>query len=206
VPSANETSFQTRVRWAGSHAPGPLGPRSYTRDLLVEPEGKPPIAGSASARYFGDDARYNPEDLMLASLGECHLLTYLALAAKAGIRVTALRAVVTGTLGKIEGKVRFREATLHVTTEIDGDAGAEPRGSCMRPPTTTASWQAPSTSPSAWKRRSRTPAARMRPSLCPPLADRAGRVALGKHTRGCNGQVALILPCAPATSDVPRER
>jgi organic hydroperoxide reductase OsmC/OhrA len=125
VPSANETSFQTRVRWAGSHAPGPLGPRSYTRDLLVEPEGKPPIAGSASARYFGDDARYNPEDLMLASLGECHLLTYLALAAKAGIHVTALRAVVTGTLGKIEGKVRFREATLHVTTEIDGGADAD---------------------------------------------------------------------------------
>ena len=93
-------------------------PRSYTRDLLVEPQGKPPILGSASSRYFGDDARYNPEDLMLASLGECHLLTYLALAAKAGIRVTGLSVQVRGTIARVEGKMRFREATLQVFTEM----------------------------------------------------------------------------------------
>ena len=125
IMASNETSYETRVRWVGAHSLDPLGPRSYTRDLLVEPPGKPPILGSASSRYFGDDGRYNPEDLMLASLGECHLLTYLALAAKAGIRVTALSAQVSGTIAKIEGKMRFREATIRVSTEIEAGADAE---------------------------------------------------------------------------------
>ena len=123
--TANDTSFETRVRWVGAHSLEPLGPRSYTRDLLVEPQGKPPILGSASSRYFGDDALYNPEVLMLASLGECHLLTYLALAAKAGIRVTGLSVQVRGTIARVEGKMRFREATLQVFTEIESGADAD---------------------------------------------------------------------------------
>jgi organic hydroperoxide reductase OsmC/OhrA len=125
MATSNDASFETRVRWVGAHSREPLGPRSYTRDLLVEPEGKPSIPGSASSRFFGDDGRYNPEDLMLASLGECHLLTYLALAAKAGIRVTALSAQVRGTIGRVEGKMRFREATIRVVTEIAAGADAE---------------------------------------------------------------------------------
>ena len=55
-----ESLFETRVRWTGSYAPGPLSARSYTRDMLVDPGGKPPILGSASSRYLGDDGRYNP--------------------------------------------------------------------------------------------------------------------------------------------------
>lgn len=100
------------MRWTGSYVPGQSGGRSYTRDMLVEPAGKAPILGSAGARFFGDDSRYNPEDLMLASLAECHLLTYLALAAKAGIRMTSFRVEVSGVLGQEGGKTRFVSATL----------------------------------------------------------------------------------------------
>jgi organic hydroperoxide reductase OsmC/OhrA len=115
-----EPLFETRVRWTGSYAPGPITARSYTRDLLIDPEGKPPILGSASSRYLGDDSRYNPEDLMLASLAECHLLTYLALTAKAGIQLAGLVVSARGALGKVEGKIRFAWATVSpVTTVLD---------------------------------------------------------------------------------------
>jgi organic hydroperoxide reductase OsmC/OhrA len=92
--------------------------------MLVEPDGKPPIPGSAGSHYFGDDARYNPEDLMLASLAECHLLTYLALAAKAGIRLSSLHIEISGTLGVVDGKMRFERATLvPVTGVVDAAQG-----------------------------------------------------------------------------------
>jgi organic hydroperoxide reductase OsmC/OhrA len=110
--NSRESLFQSQVRWTGGYVSGQTGGRSYTRDMLVEPAGKPPIPGSAGARFFGDDARYNPEDLMLASLAECHLLTYLALATKAGLRFEALSIQITGVLGSSGGKTRFVSATL----------------------------------------------------------------------------------------------
>lgn len=97
---------------------GQTGGRSYTRDMLVEPPGKPPIPGSASAHFFGDEARYNPEDLMLASLAECHLLTYLALATKAGLHLAELKIDVAGTVGTRDGKTRFLHATLTAHTRL----------------------------------------------------------------------------------------
>ena len=118
MPSSREAPFETRVRWTGGYVEGQTGGRSYTRDMLVEPAGKPPILGSAGARFFGDEARYNPEDLMLASLAECHLLTYLALATKAGLRLAALSVEASGTLGTTEGKTRLVRATLTARTRV----------------------------------------------------------------------------------------
>lgn len=112
MANPREASFHSRVRWTGAYVSGQSGARSYTRDTQVEPSGKPVILGSAGARYFGDDSRYNPEDLMLASLAECHLLTYLALATKAGLRLESLAIGITGELGKVEGKTRFVRAIL----------------------------------------------------------------------------------------------
>jgi organic hydroperoxide reductase OsmC/OhrA len=125
MPTPRESSFTSRARWTGTYVSGQTGGRSYTRDMLVEPDGKPPILGSAGARFFGDDTRYNPEDLMLASLAECHLLTYLALATKAGIRLTSLSIEVTGTLGSLDGKTRFVRAALTAHTGVAAGADAE---------------------------------------------------------------------------------
>jgi len=116
---SQEFPFQTRVRWIGTSKPGPLAPSSYTRDMLVEPEGKPPIAGSSARRFRGDDSRYNPEDLMLASLAECHILTYLTQSALAGIRVMSMEVEASGVIATIEGKTRFREATIRCRTRVE---------------------------------------------------------------------------------------
>ena len=49
------------------------------------------IAGSADPAFRGDRTRYNPEDLLVASLAACHMLWYLHLAADAGVVVVAGR-------------------------------------------------------------------------------------------------------------------
>jgi organic hydroperoxide reductase OsmC/OhrA len=119
IAMSKDYEFRTRVRWTGQYSDGPLGPRSYTRDTLVDPDGKPPIPGSAGAQFLGDDSRYNPEDLMLASLAECHLLSYLALTTKAGIRITSLTVEASGVLASIDGKMRFRTAKISARTEVE---------------------------------------------------------------------------------------
>jgi organic hydroperoxide reductase OsmC/OhrA len=125
---SREHHFSTRVRWTGAQEPDPRDPlvpepgaggvSRYTRDMLVEAPGKPQILGSSSRAFKGDDGRYNPEDLMLASLGECHVLTYLALAGKEKIRLRSLEVEVTGVLGLVDGKMRFREATIVARTRV----------------------------------------------------------------------------------------
>jgi organic hydroperoxide reductase OsmC/OhrA len=113
-----EPTFRATARWVGSRDPQRSGPLTLSRDLLIEAEGKPPIPASASAQYHGDDSRYNPEELMLASLAECHALTYLALAAKTNLPLIALEVRASGTLARIDGKMRFRQATLSPHTRI----------------------------------------------------------------------------------------
>jgi organic hydroperoxide reductase OsmC/OhrA len=36
-----------------------------------------PIAGSSDSTFRGDAARWNPEQLLLAALAQCHMLSYL---------------------------------------------------------------------------------------------------------------------------------
>jgi organic hydroperoxide reductase OsmC/OhrA len=127
-----EHSFTTRVRWTGVQEPDPRDPSvpepgaggasRYTRDMLVEPAGKPPIVGSSSRAFKGDDARYNPEDLLLASLAECHVLTYLSLAARSKLRLLSLEVEASGVLALVNGKMRFREATLRARTRVANPA------------------------------------------------------------------------------------
>ena len=48
-----------------------------------------PLAASAAPQYHGDAALPNPEDLLVAALASCHMLTFLAVAARKGFVVDA---------------------------------------------------------------------------------------------------------------------
>ena len=107
-----EHHFECHLTWTGASRGATTSYDAYSRELLVEIEGKPPLSGSAAPPFRGDGKLHNPEDLVVASLSECHCLSYLALAARAGIVVAGYEDRATGTLAKIEGKFRFREVTL----------------------------------------------------------------------------------------------
>jgi organic hydroperoxide reductase OsmC/OhrA len=108
----NEHLFECRLTWTGASGGATTNRDGYSRDLLVEVEGKPPLAGSSAPAFRGDAKAHNPEDLLVAALSECHCLSYLALAARAGMAVLAYEDRATGTLAKIDGKFRFRGVTL----------------------------------------------------------------------------------------------
>ncbi len=84
--------YQVRVEWTGNSGTGTSSYRAYKRDHEIGGEGKAQtIFGSSDPAFRGDASRYNPEELLVASLSACHMLWYLHLCADAGIVVTAYR-------------------------------------------------------------------------------------------------------------------
>ena len=111
--------YRLRTRWTGA-AQGPTTSyAAYARDYVVEIDGKPPLAGSADPTFRGDPARHNPEEWLVAALSACHMLSYLALCARSGIRVLGYEDEATGTMQMHDGRIRFTEVVLHPRVAID---------------------------------------------------------------------------------------
>ena len=78
----------------------------------VEFEGRPTLEVSAAPEYRGDPTRLNPEELFIAALASCQLLTYLALARGAGLTVRRYEDRAVGTLATADRKMRMTEVRL----------------------------------------------------------------------------------------------
>lgn len=87
----DEHRYQASLIWTGADAGPTRTYQSYSRSWRMEFSGKPPLEGSADPTFRGDAAKLNPEELLLASLATCHMLSYLALCALKGIAVTRYR-------------------------------------------------------------------------------------------------------------------
>lgn len=105
--------YRAVTTWAGAEHGSTASYEGYSREYTVQIEGKPAFLGSADPTFRGDAARHNPEDLLLMALSACHLLSYLALCARAGIQVVSYEDAATGTMARQEGKMRFTEVILH---------------------------------------------------------------------------------------------
>ncbi len=109
---AKEHHFAAHLVWSGA-AEGPTRSyESYSRTWRAEIEGKPPLEGSSDPAFRGDETLHNPEDLLVAALSACHMLSYLALCTRAGIEVTAYEDQASGIMTIKDGKMRFTEVTL----------------------------------------------------------------------------------------------
>ena len=105
--------YKTRLVWDGNRGDGTTDYRTYGRDYRLLIDGKPDIAGSADAIFKGDGAKQNPEDLFVAAISSCHLLTYLALCSRNGISVTSYEDSAEGTLSLTpDGGGKFDEVVL----------------------------------------------------------------------------------------------
>jgi len=84
----------------------------YSRDLQISADGAPSVPMSAAPHFKGDAARWNPEQLLVASLAACQALTYLHLAATTGVTVAAYSDSGEGKLGLAGGKMCITNVTL----------------------------------------------------------------------------------------------
>jgi organic hydroperoxide reductase OsmC/OhrA len=111
--------YSSRLIWDGNTGHGTASYAGYGRQYHVVVAGKPDIAGSADAAFRGDASRLNPEDLFVASLSACHMLSYLALCSLQGVRVTAYEDEAKGTMTvDADGSGKFVEVVLHPNVTI----------------------------------------------------------------------------------------
>ncbi len=116
-------SYEVALEWQGNRGTGTSDYRSYGREHVITAKDKPEIAGSADRAFRGNPERWNPEELLLAALSQCHLLSYLHVAASHGIVVTAYSDSASGVMEQTgDGGGHFISATLRpLVTIAPGD-------------------------------------------------------------------------------------
>jgi organic hydroperoxide reductase OsmC/OhrA len=88
----------------------------------LEFENRPSLEVDAAPQYNGDPAKLNPEELFLASLVSCQMLTYLVLASRAGVGVSAYEDRAEATLTMADRRMRITEVVLHPRITIAAQA------------------------------------------------------------------------------------
>lgn len=106
--------YAVKVSWTGNEGDGTASYRAYSRAHRVSAAGKPDIKGSSDPSFRGNPAKWNPEELLLASLSACHKLWYLGLCAQVGIIVTAYEDNAEGMMvEEASGAGHFTRVVLH---------------------------------------------------------------------------------------------
>lgn len=78
------------------------------------------VEADAAPDWGGDPANTNPEQALAASLSSCHMMTFLALAAKAGWPVAGYQDHATAHLGKnSQGRMAVRRVDLRPVVRFD---------------------------------------------------------------------------------------
>jgi organic hydroperoxide reductase OsmC/OhrA len=116
--------YETRVRWSGNVGQGTSAYTSYRRDHEIQSAGKPVVPGSSDPAFRGDGGRYNPEELLVASLSACHMLWYLHLCSTSQVVVVAYEDNASGVMEEAnDGSGTFTRVVLRpvvtVTAESD---------------------------------------------------------------------------------------
>ncbi len=108
-----EHHYTVTATWSGNTGTGTSGYRDYARSVTLEVSGKPQLLASADRPFRGDPTKWNPEDLLMSALAECHLLSYLHACVTRGVIVTSYRDEATGTMVQEGNGGRFSEVVLH---------------------------------------------------------------------------------------------
>ena len=123
--------YEVTNRWTGNLGTGTSNYRAYSRNHeLSTPAKNAPIPGSSDPAFRGDPQRWNPEELLLASLSSCHMLFFLHFASTAGVVVLDYVDTPTGTMVEEGSGGHFPEVTLQPQVTV---ARAEMIAACDDP-------------------------------------------------------------------------
>lgn len=118
-------SYDIGVTWTGNLGDGTADYGAYSRAHEVTAAGKPSLTCSADPAFRGDPERWNPEELLVAALAQCHMLWYLHLCTVEGIVVTEYVDHAQGNMVEATGggghfvSVVLSPQTTIATSEVD---------------------------------------------------------------------------------------
>jgi organic hydroperoxide reductase OsmC/OhrA len=119
-------NYSLTVEWTGNKGSGTVNYQSYDRSFKIWSENKTVVIGSSDPAFRGDPTKYNPEELLVASLSTCHMLWFLHLCADNGIVVMEYADNPIGIMeetGEEGGK--FKEVTLNPLVIVTQNTSSE---------------------------------------------------------------------------------
>lgn len=101
-------------------------PHRYIVNAVVRPDGDVPLSAegmrvieSAPPKEFGGPGnQWSPEGLLTASVADCFVLNFRAIAAASKFAWTNLGARTEGVLDRVEGKMRFTRFHTHAKLQL----------------------------------------------------------------------------------------
>ena len=118
-------SYTATISWNRS-ADEPFSDNKYSRGHQWFFDGGVTFRASSSPLVvprYSDPAGVDPEEAFIASLSSCHMLTFLDLAANAGLVIDSYDDTATGRMAKNpQGRVWVAEVVLHPQVRWSGPA------------------------------------------------------------------------------------
>ncbi len=120
---ADAHTFEITLTYPADATQAMLPAANFSRNSRLRAGDKHEVDAASPATFGGDDSRYNPEELLLMSLAQCHMLTFLAIAAKKQLTILAYEDRATGALGiggavGVPGKMSMQSVTLHPRVKV----------------------------------------------------------------------------------------
>lgn len=114
-----EHHYALSLAWTGNLGTGTSDYRAYSRNHTILSEGKPELLASSDPSFRGDKTRYNPEEMLVAALSSCHMLSYLHVCVLNGVIVLEYKDNATGTMKENpDGSGQLTEVTLRPEVKV----------------------------------------------------------------------------------------
>jgi organic hydroperoxide reductase OsmC/OhrA len=106
--------FPITLTWTGNTLD-----EAYSRSGdTAKPGGQAAIPVSSTQAFGGDPSRWNPEELLASALATCHMLTFLALAAKTRLEVRGYQDQAQSTMDTVDRITKVVEIALRPTITV----------------------------------------------------------------------------------------
>jgi organic hydroperoxide reductase OsmC/OhrA len=121
VPQLHQYSVD--LAWTGARRSGTTSFTAYGRDHELSAGDRPTILATSDPHFRGDPRRWSPEDLLVSSLAQCHMIWLLHLAARDGVAVLGYADTASGTI-RVEsaGQGHVTEVVLHPRVSVAAGA------------------------------------------------------------------------------------
>ncbi|PID53953.1 MAG: peroxiredoxin [Micrococcales bacterium] len=118
--------FTADVFWKGNLGTGTSGYDDYSRNHEVRSGLAPVLVASSEEAFAGDPERWNPEQLLISAVAQCHMLWALDIAARNGVVIVAYRDHACGVLEiNHDGSGQIREVWLRPEVVVAQDQMVE---------------------------------------------------------------------------------
>jgi len=115
-------NFEIRLRWHHSDHPEREIGGDYSHESIITSDKHATLVASAAEGFGGDVRLWNPEELLMAAIAQCHMLSFLYAAHEAGIAIADYVDETTGTMSYQGGSGVMTSVTLRPTIETTASA------------------------------------------------------------------------------------